>query len=114
MPEKMLQKGFEGAGLLVVFTLSGFMILVYAVRILAIMTKLPIPKNPLDMARLRGLRALALGAAMLLAPLVTSSFLPSGEMGEPWVLAALYVFEILIGVAVWLALEAYFKMRTKQ
>jgi len=114
MSERILLKGFEGTGLLLVFTLSGFMILIYAVRILAIMTKLPIPRNPFDMARPGGFRTWILGLVMLLVPPATSSFLPMEEMNERSVLVALYIFEIFIGVALWIILEVYFKMRMKQ
>jgi len=36
------------------------------------------------------------------------------EMNERSVLVALYIFEIFIGVALWIILEVYFKMRMKQ
>jgi predicted secreted protein len=78
----LLDSGLEVAVLLLSFTLAIFVVLVFAVRALMIARKLPVPTDPTDMARPRGLRALMLGSAGLLAPLVAPFFLPEAG-GDP-------------------------------
>jgi hypothetical protein len=72
----MLANGLEIATTLLAFMLAIFVILVFGVRLLMVARKLPVPTAPFDMAKPKDFRALMVGAAAILSPLVAQGFLP--------------------------------------
>lgn len=112
--DSMLDAGFEVVVLLLAFTLAVFVLLVFAVRALMIFRKLPVPTDPFDMTKPRAFRALMLGSAVLLTPLVASSFLPVEGLDSQSVLVVAYGFEILLGVALWVVLELFYRIREER
>jgi hypothetical protein len=111
---RMLDVGLEIGVLLLSFTLAIFVVLVFGVRVVLIMRKHPVPVDPLDMAKPKGFRALMLGAAALLAPLVALDFLPVGGLDHRWVLVVAYAFEFFLAVVLWLLLHLFYKARAKR
>jgi hypothetical protein len=103
----------EIATLWLTFTLAIFVVLVFAVRVLLIVTKRPVPADLLDMAKPRGFRTLMLASAAILAPLVAWDFLPV-NVDLATGLAIAYVFEILLTVVLWLLLEAFYRYRARR
>lgn len=100
--------------LLLMFTLAIFVVLVFAVRVLMVVTKKPIPIDPFDMAKPTGFRAVMLGGSVLLAPLIAMDFLPLKGMDAQWVLPVAYLLEILVAAILWLALYLFYKVRDKR
>jgi hypothetical protein len=96
------------------FTLAIFVVLVFAVRVLMVVTKKPIPIDPFDMAKPTGFRAVMLGGSVLLAPLIAMDFLPLKGMDAQWVLPVAYLLEILVAAILWLALYLFYKVRDKR
>jgi hypothetical protein len=107
---QLLNAGLEVVVLLLAFTLAIFVILVFAVRALMVFRKLPVPVDPLDMVKPKEFRALMLGAAVLLTPLVARNFLPLEGTGSPSMLMAVYLIEIILGLLLWLAIELFYKV----
>lgn len=112
--ELLLDVGLELGTLLLVFTLAIFVVLVFAVRVLMVATGKPVPVDPFDMAKPKDFRALMLGSAGLLTPLVAQSFLPLEGFDSPWALPIAYAFEILVVLILWLALHLFYKVRQKR
>jgi hypothetical protein len=110
----MLSNGAEIATLLLAFTLAIFVVLVFGVRMLLAARKLPIPTDPFDMARPKDFRTLMVGAAAILAPLAAQSFLPVEGLETQWVLIWAYVFQIVLAVALWLALHLFYQVRDRR
>lgn len=109
-----LGAGLETGTLLLVFTLAVFVVLVFAVRVLMVITKKPVPVDPFDMAKPPGFRALMLGGAGLLAPLVAQEFLPLEGIEPQLVLLVAYGFEILVVGLVWLGLYLFYRIRSER
>ena len=103
----------EIATLLLTFTLAIFVVLVFAVRVLLIVTKRPVPVDLLDMAKPKGFRSLMLASAAILAPLVAWDFLPV-NVDLLTGLTVAYAFEFLLAVVLWLLLEAFYRYRTRR
>jgi len=95
--------------LLLSFTLAILVVLIFGVRFLAIARDLPVPVDLLDMARPKGFRALMLGFAALLAPLIAGSFMPEG-----WTLGGAYLLQLGVIAGVWLFLEIFFRLRRRR
>jgi hypothetical protein len=113
--QQMLQdKGLEVLTLLLAFTLSIFLLLVFAVRVLLILRKLPVPADPVDMARPRGFRAIMLGFASVLTPLMASQFLPQVGLDRRALLVTAYAIECLLAVALWFLLDLFYAGRGKR
>ena len=112
--ERLPAVGLEFATLVLAFTLAIFVVLVFGVRLLMVVRKLPVPLDPLDMARPRGFRTLMLGFAVALGPLVVRVFLPSEGMDPDWVLAVAYVLAFVTAVVAWVLLEVYYGARAKR
>jgi hypothetical protein len=110
----MLSNGAEIATLLLAFTLAVFVVLVFGVRMLLAARKLPIPTDPFDMAKPKDFRTLMVGAAAILAPLAAQSFLPLEGLEAQWVLIWAYLFQIILAVALWLALHLFYQVRDKR
>lgn len=109
-----LGAGLETGTLLLVFTLAVFVVLVFAVRVLMVITKKPVPVDPFDMAKPLGFRAVMLGGAGLLAPLVAQEFLPLEGIEPQLVLLVAYGFEILVVGIVWLGLYLFYRIRSER
>jgi hypothetical protein len=109
-----LDAGLETATLLLVFTLAIFVVLVFAVRVLMVVTKKPVPVDPFDMAKPVGFRALMLGSAGLLTPLVALEFLPLEGIDLQVALMVAFVFEILVVGILWLTLYLFYRVRAGQ
>ena len=107
-PEVVLDAGV----LLLAFTLAIFVVLVFGVRVLLVVTKKPVPTDLFDMAKPTGFRALMLGAAALLAPLVAQGFLPFRATDPQQVLLVAYAIEVVVAAILWLALYLFYKVRT--
>ena len=112
--EGMLGAGLEIATLLLAFTLAIFVVLVFAVRVVMVARKLPVPVDPFDMAKPKDFRALMLGAAALLAPLAALEFLPVEGLERRWVLVVSYAFEGLLVVVLWITLHLFYNVRAKR
>ena len=112
--ERMLDAGLEVGGLLLSFTLAIFVVLVFAVRALLIIRKLPVPVDPVDMAKPKVFRALMLGSATVLAPPVALEFLPVDGLDLQWVLVVVYGVEALLVVVLWLILHLFYNARTRR
>jgi hypothetical protein len=110
----MLDAGLEIGVLLLSFTLAIFVVLVFGVRVVLVVRKLPVPVDPLDMAKPKGFRALMLGAAAVLAPLVALDFLPVGGLDRRWVLVVAYAFEFFLAAALWLFLHLFYEVRARR
>jgi hypothetical protein len=108
----MAGSALEIAALLLIFTLAIFLLLVFAVRVLLIVSKRPVPADLFDMAKPKGFRTLMLGSSIILAPLVAWEFLPVGGVDLATGLAVAYVFEALLAVVLWLLLEAFYRYRS--
>lgn len=108
---QLLDAGFEVIVLLMAFTLAIFIVLVFAVRAVMIIRKLPVPVDPTDMVKPKEFRALMLGAAVLLTPLIAKSFLPVEGVAPSSLLVATYMVEIVLGLLLWLSLDLYYKAR---
>ena len=109
--EAMAGSALEIAVLLLIFTLAIFLLLVFAVRVLLIATKRPVPADLFDMPKPRGFRTLMLGSAAILAPLVSWEFLPVAGVDLVSGLMVAYVFVVLLAVVLWLLLEAFYRHR---
>lgn len=109
-----LGAGLETGILLLVFTLAVFVVLVFAVRVLMVITKKPVPVDPFDMAKPLGFRAVMLGGAGLLAPLVAQEFLPLEGIEPQLVLLVAYGFEILVVGILWLGLYLFYRIRSER
>ena len=107
----MMANGPQIAVFLLAFLLAIFVILVFGVRVLMVLRKLPVPVEPLDMARPRPFRALMLGAAALLTPLAGRSFLPVEGLDRNMVLAVAYPVVVVLAALLWLALEGFYRAR---
>ena len=112
--DSRLETGLEIFVLLFSFTLAIFVLLVFAVRALMIFRKLPVPTDPLDMARPGAFRALMLGAAALLTPLVGSYFAPVLQLSSRTALFLHYGLEVVIAVGLWFLLELFFRFRQQR
>lgn len=110
--DRMIAGAPEIATLLFTFTLAIFILLVFAVRVLLLITKRPVPADLLDMAKPKGFRTLMLGSAALLAPLVAWEFLPMAGVDLATGLSVAYLFEALLAVVLWLLLEAFYRYRS--
>ena len=109
-----LGAGLETGILLLVFSLAVFVVLVFAVRVLMVITKKPVPVDPFDMAKPLGFRAVMLGGAGLLAPLVAQEFLPLEGIEPQLVLLVAYGFEILVVGILWLGLYLFYRIRSER
>jgi hypothetical protein len=109
--DALLENGLETVTILMAFTLAIFILLVFGVRVLLVVRKLPVPTDPIDMARPRGFRTLMLGVTTLITPLIAVGFLPVEGLEEDAVLAVVYGLEILLAVLLWLALEMFYGAR---
>jgi hypothetical protein len=110
--QAVLPNGPEIAVFLLAFLLAIFVVLVFAVRALMIVRKLPVPTDPLNMARPRAFRTLMLAAAALLTPLIARGFLPVEGLDANNVLVVSYGVVAVLGILVWLALEGIYRLRT--
>ena len=104
----------EIAALLLIFTLAIFLLLVFVVRVLLIVSKRPVPADLFDMAKPKGFRTLMLGSAGILAPLVAWEFLPVAGVDLATGLTVAYVFEALLAVVLWLLLEWFYGYRSRR
>lgn len=111
--ERLPKVGPEFVTLLLAFSLCIFVLLAFAVRVLMVIRKLPVPVDPFDMVKPRGFRTLMLGFAVLLTPLVAQGFLPTEGMDARWALVVAYVLDIVLAVALWFLLELFYKARGK-
>ena len=109
--DSTLETGLEVLVLLLSFTLAIFVALVFAVRALMIFRKLPVPTDPLDMARPGTFRALMLVPSALLAPLVGSYFAPVLELSSQSALFLHYGLELVIAVGLWFLVELFYRFR---
>lgn len=100
--------------LLLSFTLAVFVLLVFGVRVLMVVRKLPVPVDPMDMAKPKGFRGLMLGSAGLLAPLVASGLVPAAGGDWPRELMIPYVLELLVLGALWVLLDLFYRMRDRR
>jgi hypothetical protein len=107
----MAGEALEIAALLLIFTLAIFLLLVFAVRVLLIVSKRPVPADLFDMANPKGFRTLMLGSSAVLAPLVAWEFLPVAGIDLISGLLVAYLFEALLAVVLWLLLEAFYRYR---
>jgi hypothetical protein len=107
----MLGNGIEIATLLLAFTLAIFVVLVFGVRLLLAARKRPIPTDPFDMAKPKDFRTLMVGVAAILAPLAAQSFLPVEGLETQWVLVWAYIFQIVLAVILWFALDLFYQVR---
>jgi hypothetical protein len=112
--DQLLEAGPEAAVLLLSFTLAIFVALVFAVRALMIFRKLPVPIDPLDMAKPRAFRAVMLAGAAVLAPLVASPFLPELGLDSQATLVVLYACQLLIVVLLWFLLDLFYRRREQR
>ncbi|MCL7455453.1 MAG: hypothetical protein M8467_20655 [Anaerolineae bacterium] len=106
--------GPQAGTLLLSFTLAIFVVLVFVVRLLLVTTSRPVPVDPFDMARPRDFRTVMVVAAALLAPLAARSFLPVEGLDEGQFFILAYGFQVLIAVALWLLLEAFYRSRARR
>jgi hypothetical protein len=109
--KQMLGAGVEIGTLLLTFTLAIFVVLVFGVRLLMVVRKLPVPTDPLDMARPRAFRALMVVAAAVLAPLAAWDFLPVEGLHLGWGLVWAYVFELFLATILWVTLHLFYGAR---
>ena len=93
------------------FTLAIFILLVFGVRALMLVRKLPVPMDLIDMARPQSFRTLMLGVTALLTPLIAVEFLPVKGMEQGTVLAVVYTIVILLAIALWFGLELFYGAR---
>ena len=112
--EGVLGAGLEIATILMAFTLAIFVILVFAVRVVMVVRKLPVPIDPFDMAKPKDFRAVMLGSAALLAPLAALGFLPVEGLDPSWVLVVAYAFQVLLVVVLWIGLHLFYQIRAKR
>jgi hypothetical protein len=112
--ERLPAVGLEFATLVLAFTLAIFVVLVFGVRLLMVVRKLPVPLDPLDMPKPKGFRTLMLGFAVALAPLVARGFLPTEGMDPGWALALAYALAFVVVVIAWLLLEVFYQARAKR
>jgi hypothetical protein len=110
----MAGAALEIAVLLLIFTLAILILLVFAVRVLLIITKRPVPADLFDMAKPKGFRTLMLGSSAILAPLVSWEFLPVAGVELVTGLVVAYVFEALLAVVLWLLLEWFYGYRSRR
>jgi hypothetical protein len=110
----MLGEGLEVGTLLLTLTLAIFVILVFAVRAVAIYRKLPVPVHVLDMAKPLDFRALMLVTAALLAPLIAQEFLPVRGADLSSTLLATYTLELPIVLLLWIALHIFYTVRARR
>jgi hypothetical protein len=110
----MLDAGLEAAVLLFSFTLAICVVLVFIIRALMILRKLPVPLDPLDMAKPKGFRAMMLVFSALLAPLVASSFLPETGLESQSALLVAYLLEMAIAVLLWFVFEIFYRIRDRR
>jgi hypothetical protein len=103
--------GLEFATLILAFTLAIFVLLVFGVRVLMVVRKLPVPLDPFDMAKPRSFRTMMLGFSVILAPLVAQGFLPTAGMDRGWALALSYALAAVVAVLAWLLLELFYGLR---
>lgn len=104
----------EVAVLLLSFTLAIFVLLVFGVRVVMVVRKLPVPVDPIDMAKPKGFRGLMLVSAGLLAPLVASGVVPAAGGNWPGELMIPYVLELLVLGALWVLLDLFYRMSDRR
>jgi hypothetical protein len=112
--ERMLANGLDIATILLASTLAAFVIMVFGVRVLLIVRKRPVPLDPFDMAKPAAFRTLMVGAAAVLAPLAVLDFLPVEGLPVAWVLLWSYLFQLVVAVVLWFALEGFYRVRASQ
>lgn len=112
--DQILEAGPETVVLLLSFTLAIFVALVFAVRALMIFRKLPVPIDPLDMAKPRAFRSVMLAGAAVLTPPVASPFLPELGLNSQATLVVLYASELLIVALVWFILDLFYRRREQR
>lgn len=112
--ERMLAAGLDIGTILLASTLAIFVVLVFGVRVLLIARKRPVPLDPFDMAKPRAFRTLMVGAAAVLAPLAMIDFLPVEGLPVGWVLLWAYVFQLVLAVVLWFALEGFYRVRASR
>jgi hypothetical protein len=110
----VLEVGLQAGTLLLSITLALLVLLVFAVRLVLIISGRPVPVDPFDMAKPREFRTLMIIAAALAAPLAAQSFLPVVELDEGQFLLLAYAFEALLAVVLWLLLEAFYRARAQR
>jgi hypothetical protein len=108
---RLLEVGPELATLLLAFTLCIFVLLVFAVRTVMVIRKMPVPADLFDMPKPRGFRMLMLGFTVVLTPLVARDFLPIEGLDPQWALGIVYALTILLAALIWLALELFYRAR---
>jgi hypothetical protein len=111
---QMLDAGLEVTVVLLSFTLAIFVLLTFAVRAVMIWRKLPVPVDPVDMARPRGFRGLMLASAALLAPLVATYFVSVPGAGPQSFLLITYGLELLLAAALWFVLKLFYRVRERR
>jgi hypothetical protein len=104
----------EVAVLLLSFTWAIFVLLVLLIRVLMVVRDLPVPVDPLDMAKPRAFRTWMLGFAALLGPLVAQYFWPLEAPAEGWLLAAAYLLQVGIVAILWVGLELIYGARDRR
>jgi hypothetical protein len=100
--------------LLLSFTLAIFVLFVFLVRVLMVIRDLPVPVDPIDMAKPRGFRSWMLGCAALLGPLVSQRFWPLEAPAGGWLLVAVYLLELVIAAVLWVGLELLYRLRDRR
>jgi hypothetical protein len=109
--DALLENGLETVTILMAFTLAIFILLVFGVRALMLVRKLPVPMDLIDMARPQTFRTLMLGVTALLTPLIAVEFLPVKGLEQGAVLAVVYAIVILLAIALWFGLELFYGAR---
>lgn len=109
--ERMLASGLDIGTILLASTLAVFVVLVFGVRVLLIVRKRPVPLDPFDMAKPAAFRTLMVGAAAVLTPLAMLDFLPVEGLPVGWVLLWAYLFQLVLAVVLWFALEGFYRVR---
>lgn len=112
--ERMLAKGPDIGTILLASTLAAFVLLVFGVRALLVVRKQPVPVDPFDMAKPAAFRSLMVGAAAVLAPLAVLDFLPVEGLPVGWMLVWAYLFQVVLAVVLWLALEGFYRVRASR
>jgi hypothetical protein len=112
--EGMLASGLDIATILLASTLAAFVVMVFGVRLLLIVRKRPVPLDPFDMAKPKAFRTLMVGAAAVLVPPAVIDFLPVEGLPVGWVLVWAYLFQLVLAVVLWFALEGFYRVRASQ
>jgi len=112
--QRMLENALDIGTILLASTLAVFVVLVFGVRLLLIVRKRPVPLDPFDMAKPAAFRTFMVGAAAVLVPPAVLDFLPVEGLPVGWVLMWAYLFQLVLAVVLWLALEGIYRVRASR